>query len=99
MDSRWKVAQAFHKFISTVWNAQGNTAAVDRAAREFAEAIATLISAIMEGLLMLAMSRGVSWMVRALRGTALARKIGEARLAEWLNRRDWATAGHIQEER
>ncbi|WP_395849004.1 SH3 domain-containing protein [Cystobacter fuscus] len=87
VDSLWKVAQAFHKFIGTVWNAQGNTAAVDRAAREFAEAMATLISAIMEGLLMLAMSRGVSWMVRALRGTALARKIGEARLAEWRNRR------------
>ncbi|QRO01336.1 SH3 domain-containing protein [Archangium violaceum] len=87
VESLWKVAQAFQKFISTVWNARGNATAVDRAAREFAEAIATLISAIMEGLLMLAMSRGVSWMVRALRGTALARKIGEARLAEWLNRR------------
>lgn len=49
----------FHKFIGTVWNARGNAAAVDRAAREFAEAIATLISVIMEGLLMLAMSRGV----------------------------------------
>nr|WP_095977678.1 hypothetical protein [Melittangium boletus] len=49
--------------------------------------MASLLSAILEGLLMLAMSRGVSWMVKALRGTALGRKIGEARLAEWLNRR------------
>lgn len=36
---------------------------------------------------MLAMSRGVSWLVKALRGTAISRKIGEARLAEWLNKR------------
>jgi hypothetical protein len=87
VESLWKVAKAFQKFIDTVWNARGNAAAVDRAAREFAEAIATLISVIMEGLLMLAMSRGVSWLVRALRGTALARKVGENRLAAWLNRR------------
>ncbi|NPC45519.1 SH3 domain-containing protein [Corallococcus sp. AB032C] len=87
VESLWKVAKAFHKFIGTVWEARGSAAAIDRAAREFAEAVATLVGAIMEGVIMLAMSRGVSWMVRALRGTALARKLGEARLANWLNKR------------
>ncbi|NRD60706.1 SH3 domain-containing protein [Corallococcus exiguus] len=87
VESLWKVAKAFHKFISTVWEARGSAAAIDRAAREFAEAVATLVGAIMEGVIMLAMSRGVSWMVRALRGTALARKLGEAQLAKWLHKR------------
>ncbi|MDC0711686.1 SH3 domain-containing protein [Stigmatella sp. ncwal1] len=87
VESLWKVAKAFATFFGTVWNARGSAAAIDRAAREFAEAIATLIAAILEGLIMLAMSRGVSWLVKSLRGTALGRKIGETRLAEWLNRR------------
>lgn len=87
VESLWKVSKAFHTFLSTVWLARGDAAAVDRAAREFAEAVATLLSAIMEGLLMLAMSRGVSWMVRQLRGTPIGMKIGEARWAEWLNKR------------
>lgn len=87
VESLWKVAEAFARFFGTVWNARGDAAALERAAREFAEAVATLLSTILEGLLMLAMSRGVSWLVRALRGTAISRKLGEARLAEWLNKR------------
>ncbi|ATB43318.1 hypothetical protein CYFUS_008798 [Cystobacter fuscus] len=86
-ESLWNVSAAFVKFIGIVWNARGNAAALEHAAREFAEAVALLLSALIEGLFMLAASRGVIWMVRTLRGTATGRAIGEARMAEWFNER------------
>lgn len=49
VESLWKVAEAFARFFGTVWNARGDAAALDRAAREFVEAVATLLSASWRG--------------------------------------------------
>lgn len=87
IESLWEVSAAFARFLGMVWDARGSAAALERAAQEFAEAIATLLSVLMEGVLMLAASRGVAWMVRTLRGTATGRAIGETRMAQWFNER------------
>jgi len=87
MESLWKVGKEFAGFIATVWNARGSAAAIDRGARQFAESLALLLAAILEGLAMLVASRGVTWTVNALRGTTLGRNLGERGLGQWLNER------------
>jgi hypothetical protein len=82
-----RIGAAFGGFFGAVWNARGDKAALDRAARAFAEAIGTLAAVFIEALVMWAISVGVKAAVGKLKGTALGRQFGESRLGEWLEQR------------
>ena len=86
-ESLKRLGTAFWNFITTVWNARGNRGTLDRAARQFAAALADLLGTALEALLMFAAARGITATVNALRGTAFGRRFGEARLGEWLDAR------------
>jgi hypothetical protein len=86
-ESLKRIGSAFWTFIRTVWSAHGKQSLIDRAAHEFAEAVADLLGTALEALVMMAASRGVSATVNALRGTAFGRQFAEGKLGEWLDAR------------
>ncbi len=82
-----RVGAAFGSFLSMVWNARGNQGQLDRAARQFAEAIGTLCGVVLEGLVMWAVSIGVTRAISALRGTRFGSKFNNSETGQWLNER------------
>jgi hypothetical protein len=82
-----KVGGAFGDFLGGVWNARGDERNIDHAARLFAEAIGTLCGAILEGLVMWAVSIGVTKALGMLRGTRFGAKFNNSKTGEWLNER------------
>ena len=86
-ESLKRLGIVFWHFFTAVWNARGSEGAIERAARQFAEALADLLGTALEALLMFAAARGVSATVNALRGTVFGRRFGESRLGEWLDTR------------
>jgi hypothetical protein len=83
----YQVGRAFAQFFSTVWDARGNERILDRAAREFADAIGVLIGAIIEALLLLAASYGIGRAAGLLRNTRFGRSMSESRFGEWFRER------------
>ncbi|EAU62893.1 SH3 domain-containing protein [Stigmatella aurantiaca] len=86
-ESLKRIGAAFWAFLCTVWKAGGKQSEVDRGARAFAEALADLLGTILEALVMIAASSGVSATVNMLRGTAFGRRFGENKLGDWLDAR------------
>jgi hypothetical protein len=82
-----QLAIAFGSFLATVWDARGNDEKLKKAGRQWADAIATMIAKILEGLLMLVMARGLPKGIEALKGTRLGAAVGETRGAQWLSER------------
>lgn len=82
-----RIGSAFATFIGTVWNARGDREALERAAREFAEAIGVLVGVLIEAIVMWAVGQGLSRALAALRDTAIGRAFGESRLGTWLGER------------
>jgi hypothetical protein len=83
---------AFGKFLATVWDARGDDEKLKKAGWQWADAIATMIAKILEGLLMLVMARGLPKGIEAFKGTRLGSAIGETRAAQWLSERSAAVA-------
>ena len=81
------VGGAFLRFLSTAWGSNGDANVIQRAAREFADAIARLMSAIMQALVMLLVSWGTGRMIGFLRGTRFGTLVNETRLMQWLAER------------
>lgn len=81
------VGSAFGSFLGKVWNARGDRAKLDLAARQFAEAIGTLCGVLIEGLVMWAVSIGATKALSALRGTRFGTKFNNSKTGEWLNER------------
>lgn len=82
-----RVGSAFGSFLGKVWNARGDQAQLDLAARQFAEAIGTLCGVLIEGLVMWAVSIGATKALSALRGTRFGTKFNNSKTGEWLNER------------
>lgn len=78
------VGSAFAKFIATVWSADGDDATIDRAAREFADAIGTLLEVILQAVLMFAASKGIGALVKATAGTPFGRTLAEKPFVSWI---------------
>src|SRR5262249_30138491 len=83
---------AFGGFLGTVWNARGDDEKLRSAGRQWADAIATMIAKLLEGLLMLVMARGLPKGVEALRGSRLGKAMGETRAVQWLSERSASVA-------
>lgn len=86
-DALLRVGGAFGQFLGTVWGAHGDQRTLDRAAREFAEAIGTLLGVILEGVILLGASHGLGKALGMLRGTRFGQIIGESVLGRWLGER------------
>ena len=82
-----ETGQAFGTFISTTWNANGNTKALDKGAKEFAEAIGILLGKLLEGVVMFAASKGLNEGLGLMKGTSLGKSMGESKASEWLSER------------
>lgn len=82
-----RVGNAFGSFLGRVWNARGDQAKLDLAARQFAEAIGTLCGVLIEGLVMWAVSIGATKALGALRGTRFGAKFNNSETGAWLNER------------
>lgn len=82
-----RVGEAFGGFLAMVWNARGNQAQLDRAARQFAEAIGTLCGVLLEGLVMWAVSIGATRAINGLRGTRFGSRFNNTETGRWLNER------------
>jgi hypothetical protein len=82
-----KVGSAFGSFLGSVWGARGDQRKLDLAARQFAEALGTLCGALLEGLVMYAMSIGATKAIGGLRGTRFGKAFNNAKTGEWLNER------------
>jgi len=84
--SLYEIGTGFARFIDMVWNARGEQARLELAARQYAETLATLLGTALEAVLMLAAARGTGWAVNALRRTPIGRSVGENNLGKWLGR-------------
>lgn len=82
-----RVGGAFGRYFAMVWEANGDPTLVDMAARLLADAVGTLIGAIIEALIIIVGMHGVSWVMGRMGGTRFTDSIGEARLREWLGQR------------
>jgi hypothetical protein len=82
-----RVGSAFGDFLVMVWNARGDQAQLDLAARQFAEAIGTLCGVLLEGLVMWAVSIGATRAINGLRGTRFGSRFNNSETGQWLNER------------
>jgi hypothetical protein len=71
------------KFISVVWNADGDKKQLDLAARTLADAIGILVSAILIAVAAYLLKKGGE----ALGKTKFAKTVGETRLTQWFKKR------------
>jgi hypothetical protein len=78
---------AFGSFLGDVWDARGDQKKLDRAARQFAEAVGTLLGHLLEALVMYAASKGLTEGVGLLQNSRVGRALGETEGATWLNER------------
>lgn len=85
--SLYEIGGAFWAFLKTAWGAKGNVKTLDRAAREFAEAIGLLIGFLLEALIFYAIKAGMPRALGALGKTRFGRWIGQTRLAKWIEAR------------
>jgi nucleoid-associated protein YgaU len=68
------------QFIAQVWDANGDPKKIDAAGKTLAEALGTLVSAVLLALVMYVTHRGA----KALTSTRFAQKVGQTRIAQWL---------------
>jgi hypothetical protein len=80
-----QIADAFVPFVDTILHAHGDPDPIDRAARQYAEAVAIITGAVAEALFYLAIAKGLDPILQELEGTNLARTLGPKRLREWIN--------------
>ncbi|MEZ4238720.1 MAG: DUF4157 domain-containing protein [Myxococcota bacterium] len=82
-----RIGGAFGTFLGMVWEARGDQQRLDAAARQFAEAIGTLVGVLIEALVMWAASVGLGVALGRLRETPFGRSMSESALGEWLGQR------------
>lgn len=82
-----QVGASFADFFGKVWAARGDAEKIDKAARQFAEAIGLLLAKLCEALIMYVTAKGLPVVLRSLRGTRLGTALGETRAAQWLQAR------------
>lgn len=75
-----RIAVAFGRFISTVWDADGDDALLEQGAIEFAEAVGVLVSTLVEGLVIYLGTKGLGTALSKIRGTLFHRAVGEQSL-------------------
>jgi Domain of unknown function (DUF4157)/Bacterial SH3 domain len=75
----WQLGQ----FIALAWEANGDKAKIEKAGESLAEALGILVSAV----LMVAVAYVIKRGAKALSKTKFAQKVGETRLAKWLEER------------
>jgi hypothetical protein len=75
------------RFISQVWNANGDPKKIEEAGKTLADALGILVSAIMVVVAAYLLKKGA----KALGKTKFAQTVGETRLAKWLEKREKAT--------
>lgn len=85
--SLYEIGGAFWAFLKTAWGAKGNVKTLDRAAREFAEAIGLLVGFLLEALIFYAIKAGMPRALGTLGKTRFGRWIGQTRLAKWIEAR------------
>jgi hypothetical protein len=83
----WATAQAIGAFFSLVWNARGDHKALDRAARQFAEAVGLLIGKLLEAIVMYAASQGLALGLRGLQNSKIGKSMGRTAARDWLTER------------
>lgn len=81
-----QIQAAFEPFLATVVLAGGDKAMIDRAARQYADAVALVCSAGAEMLFYVGAAKGVDFVLKHLEGSRLAREIGIQRIRAWLQR-------------
>ena len=79
----WQLGQ----FIALAWEANGDKAKIEKAGEALAEALGILVSALLVVVAAYLLKRGVT----ALSKTKFAQKVGETRLAKWLEERQKMT--------
>jgi hypothetical protein len=74
-------------FISQIWNASGDAKKLDTAGKTLADALGTLVSAVLISLTAYLMKRGG----KELSKTRFAKSVGETRLVKWIEARSKGT--------
>ena len=86
-ESLVSVASAFGSFLGMVWDARGDVAILDQAARQFANAVALLLGKLLEALFMYLTAKGLPKALESIRGTRAGQAMGETNVARWLSER------------
>jgi hypothetical protein len=79
-----KVGVALGHFLATVWDANGNSSAIDKGARQLADGMAQFIVLILEGIVAQAIAQGQSKALEMLGNSWFGKQLGPARLEQWL---------------
>ncbi|GIG22113.1 hypothetical protein Cch01nite_28370 [Cellulomonas chitinilytica] len=82
-----EIGSSFAKFFSKVWDARGDNEKIDKAAKQFAEAVGLLMAKILEALIIYVTAKGLPKATKAMRGTRLGAALGETKTAQWLAER------------
>ncbi|GAB3416716.1 SH3 domain-containing protein [Flindersiella endophytica] len=86
------LGSAFGTFLGIVWNARGDEAKIDQAARQYAEAVGLLMGKLLEALFMYVTAKGLPAALKSFRGSRLGQAMGESRTVQWLKARQQAVA-------
>ncbi|CAG0986622.1 hypothetical protein METP2_02313 [Methanosarcinales archaeon] len=81
------VGAAFGSFLGMVWDARGDKKALDAAARQFAEAIGTLVAVLLEAIVAYAASVGLKKGLGVLRASPRGKAFNNSAFGDWLNER------------
>lgn len=83
----WDIASAFTKFIGMVWEARGDEDALDRAARQHAEAWGVLFEKVIEAIVLIGATRGLGRAFGLIKNSRLEKALGTKKAREWLTER------------
>ena len=79
-----QVGEAFYKYISAAWNANGDPKKIDNAAFLFADAIGITIGFLLQGLLFVAMKKGLPKFTEWAGNSRFGRFINQTKFYKWI---------------
>ncbi|PKN61043.1 MAG: hypothetical protein CVU57_31530, partial [Deltaproteobacteria bacterium HGW-Deltaproteobacteria-15] len=82
-----EAGQHYWKFLTLAWNSQGNEKEIEKAAQECAEGNVTIAAAVLEGLVLYGIGRGLTATLAKFKNSRFVRWIGADRFEAWLKRR------------
>jgi hypothetical protein len=86
-DAVSRIGSAFVAFLESIWNARGDSAKIDQAAQELAEALGVIYGLAIEALVMWAAFKGAEAALSTLKGSKLERAFGTGEFGSWLRER------------
>jgi predicted nucleotidyltransferase len=92
-----KIGIAFGKYVSTVWEANGDRKKLEDSAEFCAEGMKDFLLGVLELIVMLVLAWGLGRTMGALGKTKFGQKLGYDKLTEWINKRtNKATEGTLR---